>query len=315
VALSARVARSDGARDTGPSDLGFHYDQPGPLTSLAKPIATIYVRAAAGDDVNDGSTPATALRTIARAATQAGAGTTVVIGPGIYREGNLHPLGDGDTTHPIVFSGDPTGALTGDAPGAVLVDAGGASTGFRLSGRSYVRLNDIDVTGAGFAGIVAQNTAGVEVVNCRVFSNAGHGIMVVRPRAANTLFNNLVYANGGDGVQIRMQGIGDNVLRLINTTVYGNSGRGVWISRSGSQRRIGAVLVANNVVQHHGNSGDLVVTPRGWATLRFLPNLLSQRAIGVSGVPTLSVAPSVFGSPAGRRRFSRRRQQPGCRGR
>ncbi len=297
VALTGGVARSDGMRDAGRADLGFHYEFHGPIGGELQAIVTLYVRAELGNDSNDGRTPQMALRTVARAAAQAGAGTTIVVGPGVYREGNLHPVTSGTASSPIIFVGDATGAQTGDAPGPVLLDANGLSGGFRLAGRSYVRIDGIDVTGARLAGVVAQNPTGVEVTNCRFFSNRGAGIVLVRPRGANTVFNNLVYANGGDGVQARLRRVRNSVLRLGNNTVYGNSGRGVWIDHSLSDRRMGAVLLAHNIVQN--NAGDLVVTPRGWSALHLTPNLLSQSPTGIGSGAPLLITPSLFNAPAG----------------
>ncbi|MBI4514429.1 MAG: right-handed parallel beta-helix repeat-containing protein [Deltaproteobacteria bacterium] len=297
MALSDGVARSDGVRDSGRADLGFHYDVLGPLADTAQPAVTLYVRAQAGDDRNDGRTPASALRTVARAAAQAGAGTRVFIGTGVYREGNLRPAGSGTATNPIVFVGDSTGVETGDGPGEVLIDATGWSTGFRLVGGGYVRLENLSVTGAASAGILGHAIAGLELANCKVFSNRSTGVALWRVRGASTVFNNLVYANGGDGVQLRLRRERAGAVRLANNTVYGNGGRGVWVERSGPSRRQSAVLIAHNIM--HSNAVDLVVASRRATGLRLLPNLLSQAPAGDIRDGGLLVSPQLFAVPAG----------------
>jgi parallel beta-helix repeat protein len=296
LALAGAVARSDGAVDSGRAELGFHYNLPGPFSGLGASIATLYVRADIGDDANDGRTPQTALRTVTAAAKQAGAGTTVVIGPGVYREGGLRPIADGTEANPIVFHGDPTGALTESSPAPVVIDAGGRSTGFNLAGRSHIRLESLAVTGARWAAMWVQNSVGVEIRECQIYSNRGAGLALVRPRGANSIINNLIYANSGEGIQIRLRRVRDSTVRLASNTVYGNGGRGIWIDRSSGQRWQGRVLVAHNLVQN--NRGDLVVTPRQWNALDVLPNVLSQEAVGVAAA-ALTIAPPVFVDPAG----------------
>ena len=295
-ALSGRVARSDGEVNSGRADLGFHYPVAGPLPGLPVATGTMFVRASVGNDANDGRSPRTAFRTIARAAVEAVPGTTVVIGPGTYHEYNLRPLVSGTALHPIAFTGDAGGNQTGDPAGPVVVDASGGSTGFRLGGDSYVHLSNLSIMGARLAGVLALDTIEVEIVNCRVFSNAKVGLLIARPRGGNTLFNNLVYGNGGDGVQFRLRSIGDSTIRLLSSTVINNQGRGVWIYRAGSLRRMGAVLVANNIIQNNQSGGDLVVTPRPFPTLQFLANMLSSPPVGVSATSALRVAPSMFGA-------------------
>src|SRR5207244_2610786 len=56
--------------------------------------ATIYVRQT-GDDANDGLSPQQAVRQITRAAARAQAGDRIVVGRGIYTEGNITPAAFG----------------------------------------------------------------------------------------------------------------------------------------------------------------------------------------------------------------------------
>jgi hypothetical protein len=82
----------------------------------------LWVDAASGDDGDDGLTPATALRTIQRAADQAGPGTTVHIQPGVYRE-TVTPALNGSAAESVryVAEGGPgTAVIRGSEPSSAL---------------------------------------------------------------------------------------------------------------------------------------------------------------------------------------------------
>lgn len=68
----------------------------------AAKVADLWVDAVNGDDGDDGLTPATALRTIQKAAGLAGPGTTVHILPGVYRE-SVRPANSGTATGGILY--------------------------------------------------------------------------------------------------------------------------------------------------------------------------------------------------------------------
>jgi parallel beta-helix repeat protein len=81
---------------------------------------TFYVRRTAGDDANDGRSPATALRQVARLADVMGPGDTAYVGPGLYRE-EIEVRRSGRADAPVVFVADDSGAHTGDPPGVVML--------------------------------------------------------------------------------------------------------------------------------------------------------------------------------------------------
>ncbi|RMF29320.1 MAG: hypothetical protein D6759_14085, partial [Chloroflexi bacterium] len=74
----------------------------GPEITTSASAEALWVDAVHGDDDNDGRTPATALRTLQRAANLAQPGTTVHILPGIYRE-SVRPAHSGTITAPIRY--------------------------------------------------------------------------------------------------------------------------------------------------------------------------------------------------------------------
>ena len=81
-------------------------------------MANFYVRTS-GSDLNDGTTPATAWRTIGKALGASGisSGDTAYIGSGTYREGVACNLTSPTAETSII--GDILGQYTGDAPGEI----------------------------------------------------------------------------------------------------------------------------------------------------------------------------------------------------
>jgi hypothetical protein len=76
-------------------------------------VADVWVNANSGNDGNNGLTPATAFRTIQKAANIAGPGTTVHILPGVYRETVL-PILDGTAAEPVTYQAE-------NGPGTVVI--------------------------------------------------------------------------------------------------------------------------------------------------------------------------------------------------
>jgi len=199
---------SDGAADSGGVDLGYHYDAESTQAVFYEaPYMPLYVRVT-GDNTNDGLSPAGALNSITSAAARAGAGVTVVVGPGTYRECNIHPREDNGR---VFFVADPAGAQTGDSPGVVLVDAGKCSfdgtsyhageSGFGVSKVCGVVIDGFHITGATDDGVQLNDQCARGIVrNTVVFSNGKRGINIINSDDVD-LINNLLFANGG-GVQV-----------------------------------------------------------------------------------------------------------------
>ena len=198
---------TDGRADGGIVDIGFHYDAgPTQTVTFTPPFMPLYVRTT-GSDGATGRAPSSAFNTIGRAASEAAAGVTVVVGPGRYGECNLKPAGRNGGL--AAFLADPTGDRTGDAPGPVIVDAGqcaGAEaergeTGFDISSTCGVVIDGFHVTGAREDGIrIDDNCDGAELRNNVVFGNGdpdrtgGRGIRVVDSLNVR-IINNLVHGN------------------------------------------------------------------------------------------------------------------------
>jgi parallel beta-helix repeat protein len=226
------------------------------LVAPSASATTFYVRAT-GDDGREGQSPGGAFASIQRAAARAGGGDTVIVGPGVYREGNIIPRGNGRRRELVRFVADREGAMTGDAPGMVLIDATGFDVGFRLAGRPWVVVNGFSVANANGEGIAVKSSADHSLIaNCIVFSNRGRGVWVRDSRKV-TLFNNLVYANGGTGIDFGGEGRGSRGGLALNNTVYANGLDGIRVEGLVPSPK---VTVLQNVIAQNFGRGINVKT-------------------------------------------------------
>src|SRR4029453_4116689 len=127
------------------------------LVGVSRASATTYFVRASGDDAHHGLSPETAfasIRPVGRLLVNPG--DRVIVGPGVYREGNITPDGSGTTDAPIVFLADSTGQLTHDPPGPVRIippNTESAGSGFIVRGGHDVVIEGFTVEGAARAGI------------------------------------------------------------------------------------------------------------------------------------------------------------------
>ncbi len=239
---------TDGLPDIGQVDAGYHYGlEPSALKSSSEippPFMPLFVRAT-GSDANDGRSPARALGSIRNAFDRAVAGVTLVVGPGVYREGDIRIR---NFSGRVTFLADFTGHLTGDLPGPVLVDATGFDTGFVVLNGGPVTIRGFHVTGAATAGIQVRLGADqAEIVDNVVFSNQRRGIEV--NGANRTLVrNNLVYANGTGGIQVQAsQGS-----MIEGNTVYANGANGILVGTVADGGAAPGTSVLRNIVARNG---------------------------------------------------------------
>lgn len=217
------------------------------LASSPAAARILYVRAG-GNDGLDGSTPAAALRTIARATALVGANDDIVVGPGIYHEGDLRPAVFGH----VRFVADRRGTTTGDPPGDVVVDATGFVTGFELNGQLGVSIDGFVIYGASI-GVYVKSGSHQAVLSNNIVSNCGtNGIYLQDSRDA-VVFNNLVYNNASTGMLVTGNVSGSADAVIVNNTVYGNGNRGIFFSGTTIGSPNGLVL--NNIVVSSGSAG------------------------------------------------------------
>ncbi len=113
---------------------------------------TYYTRSTVGKDHYDGLSPETAWQTVTRSTRELGPGDTLIIGPGLYR-GAAWLHGEGLPGRPLRILGDPSGKLTGDPPGPVVMagTVGIEETIFEPEGTPGVfraTISDFEVYGA-----------------------------------------------------------------------------------------------------------------------------------------------------------------------
>ena len=245
IGLTGTTARGD-VPDMGVIDIGYHYgaaaDQ---RITVPTPYMPVFVRQN-GRQANDGLAPERALGSIQDAAQRADAGGTVVVGPGTYTEGDIHP----DQNRGVVtFFADATGVVTGDVPGAVLVDATGSDTGFILLNACKATVRGFFVTGGLDAGIqVREGSDDASVRDNVVFSNQRRGIESLGAEAPH-IDNNLVYANGTGGIHVEQ---GNNP-EITNNTVYANGVVGILVGGSGITGPAPGAAVLRNIVATNGD--------------------------------------------------------------
>ncbi len=229
------------------------------VAGCCAPVAAVdyYVRRS-GSDAADGRTPATAFASIAKgAAAVLNPGDRVIVGPGTYAEGDLAPANNGIVHRPVVFLADAAGALTGDAPGAVIVRPPvGKTTAFLFLAKRGVTIDGFTFDAATDACIQVRSSAdgseasadivvrNVTVAGCskRGIDITAVGTVVVEDSVAtNNVAGISVLGPGGVGPR-QNAALGRPVLTLRRNHVYANQGPGIVVERAG-----GGVIDDNDV--------------------------------------------------------------------
>lgn len=215
-------------------------------------VPLLYVRTTGSDD-NDGTSPGTAVQTLAAAVKLVAPGSTVFVGPGRYT--GLVEIRNvtGSAMFPVQFIADPSGVQTGDPPGNVVLDANGDFAALVIATSPFVAVDGFVLTGAipqtapsqlsASAVEVRSGSDHVTVRNCVIGNNvSADGIRVQSPDVL--VFNNLIY---GAIHGIAVNGGATGVM-LVNNTVADSSNIGLSFTLSGGVAPSGATL-KNNIVQ------------------------------------------------------------------
>lgn len=211
----------------------------------------LFVRAG-GNDGNHGGDPANALHTITMAAKLAQSGYEIVVGPGTYMEG-VTTASSGRPPQRLTFLADVSGSVTGDARGPVIVDATGSATGdgFKLSNSPGSVIDGFSITGGADAGItIKSGTDDFTVRNCIIFDNPGAGIRV-QDSQGTTVFNNLIYGNGAQGLALVGTISGAPQARVFSNTMVSNGDRGITLGSTKAPSD--HALLRNNILQDNGS--------------------------------------------------------------
>jgi parallel beta-helix repeat protein len=270
------------------------------LFPLQAAATDFYVRAG-GSDGKDGRTPGTALRTIGHAAQLLeNNGDRVIVGPGVYGEGNIAPSRSGIANMPIVFLADPSGSITGDVPGSVLVVPPEDQTvAFQITGQRYVVIDGFTILGTFDAGIQVrsfgqQNSTEITIRNVEVRSSTKRGIDIAA-KGRIVVENNRVFVNESSGIVI--EGCVTSSLRCFaeasgsvtpvasGNLIEGNGAAGLFVSQAE-----GGVIQSNIIVSNEGTG----VTLRAANNTLVVNNLIYANkddgiAMGTADLPVTGV--------------------------
>ena len=258
----------------------------GLLRVLANSSTTFYVNdnsmandvycSAVGSDANNGLTSATPMGTLKRllATHRLMPGDTVFIDTGLWTlDGNLVLTDSGAPGQLIRLVGS-TNAL-----GSVFDrnDTGEGMYGLHLNGNSYMRLENLKVTGAQH-GIAGGGSQGLELVGCEVYGNNQWGIAI--GSCTNIVVTGCIARNNGHGLDLD-GGVGT----ASGNSVHHNSGWGLYLN--------GDFLASGNDCYNNNNSALY-----GQNGVRAYNNLLHENpgeyALRLSGTTSEAVGNRVY---------------------
>src|SRR5712671_3222745 len=197
--------------------------------------ATFYV-STGGSDSNPG-TAAQPFRTITRAYGAAGAGTTILVGPGTYTDYSsgwgIHLGASGTASSPIV--------LRSQTPGAAVIDGQNASdrnVGFFIDG-NYNVIDGFEIKNGPKGGITiwANNN---QILNCNIHNNGNpatsstqgqDGVYSDEVTSANSYRANYIHHNGraGSNLDHGLYLCGKNEV-VINNILLANAANGLQVA-------------------------------------------------------------------------------------
>lgn len=119
------------------------------LINLAN-AADYYVHPTLGNDLNDGSSKAKAIQTLAKASTLSlRPGDRILLAAGVIYPGSLQLRKvSGEKQHPIVVESTPWDAK--DKTGLAIIDAKGSANGILIEDCSHVKISSLGITGNGY---------------------------------------------------------------------------------------------------------------------------------------------------------------------
>lgn len=275
---------------------------------------SFFVRQAAGDDKNEGTSPGTAWRSISRLSGALEAGDTAYVGPGLYRD-QIVVRGSGTPDRRIRILADPAGAHTGDRPGVVMITGAepvdesrfepeGRPGVYRLRFGAFTPVGVVEMDGPQLRYMRARSTrehlvdglSELEVVAARpstYFHDAAAGVLYLHTSdGAAPARHELELMRRGAGITVA----GRHFVTISGFTIRHSADAGILFSDGARHgiaidnvcwgHRIGIrvngatdVLVSGNVLFRNENSG--VYFLRGAKQGRVLENILYENVKGV----------------------------------
>lgn len=210
-------------------------------------IVSYYVNGTSGNDANAGTTAATALKTIQAALnkTTEGAGATIYVSAGTYKERLWWPHSGASAEEPIT--------LTNNNNGDVILDGVNATNNTQnamiaVSSRSYIHIDGIDIRNniRSFASGIYVTGSGtdVQVVNCNIYNIGWTTDSTAVPSSSDNA-NPLVVV-GTSATSYSQIFIGDNEIFSCNT------GYSEGLTLAGNVENF---LIEGNIVHHIRNIG------------------------------------------------------------
>lgn len=252
--------------------------------------ATYFVRAS-GNDSFVGTSPATAFRTITKAASVVQAGDTVYVGAGTFF-GQVSPAVSGTETNPIRFVADKTGSQTGDS-GTVTINTWGNLYGISCVQRNHCQFTGFRITASNQWCFNAERSTGLLMQDCTLTSTSVGGVQL--QGATITIADCTIGNFSGDGVRINNHGATQSNVTIQRTTLAGCSGRPV------NQLDPGTLVVQSSTVSGYNERGISIAGAGSSVTVRESQIKSGGRGVYIGVTANVTVVNCLFtglGSPA-----------------
>ena len=280
---ATRTATRTGGPTRTPTRTGGPTYTPRPTKTPGPPV-TLYVRQS-GSDENPGTAPDQALLTISAALTRFSPGSTIHVGPGVYRERLLVTNVAGTAGLPARILADRSGAATGDRPGDVVLDANGNLVAAVLTSSPYVTIDGFVIRGvapsdtAAAVGVrVRGGSDHAEIRNCLIANAQTADGIRVDSSSDVLVFNNLIFS-ADRGVVVTGAA---NRTQIVNNTVALSDRAALSLRASGGNEPSGTDVL-NNIFQENGSAAAIDASGgregySGDYNLVFQPALAEQSA-------------------------------------
>lgn len=235
--------------------------------------------------------------TIAKAASVAVAGQTVVVAAGTYAE-NVTPGKSGTSGSPITYTA---------APGAVVTVTGtpAGSNGFSINGKSYITIKNFTIDNTVGHGISVPSASANLIISGNHISHAGRSTSsstlkrgISLAAATNSIVTgNTIDYNTGTGVYVAAGSNGNTIDRnsiSYNATRYFNSSGVYQRLAPGIDIRSNNNIISGNVSHHNddsgiqvwsGATGNLVVNNSTFNNIGYPNSQAGDHGIDISNAP------------------------------